>query len=51
MTNSRLGQRTGDGGTEDADVVDGTVVVVGEGLLDAFDDVETFGDFVVQPNL
>ena len=37
---SRLGQRAGDGGTENADVVDGTVVVVGEGLLDSVDDVK-----------
>ena len=34
-----------DAGSENADVIDGTVVVVGESLLDALDDVETFGDF------
>ena len=32
-------------GVEDADVVDGTVVVVGLGLLDAVDHIETLGDF------
>ena len=32
-------------GAEDADIVDRTVVIISEGLLDAFNDVEALGDF------
>ena len=42
---SKIVQLTNDSSPEDADVVDGAVVIVGLRLLDAVDDVEALGDF------